>query len=125
MVSQAGLHGHDGSHRTNTFTGGTICVRQPQPRQWWYGHGHVIAGNVTDNGKLVFDLTGNTSYSGVISGTGSLTQAGSGTLLLNGVNTATGATNVNAGILEVGDASHSGAVLNSSVGGIWSVRQEP
>lgn len=41
----------------------------------------------------------NTTYSGVISGTGTLTKAGTGILTLSGVNTFSGAINVNTGTL--------------------------
>ena len=43
-----------------------------------------------------------TTYSGVISGTGGLTKAGTGTMTLSGANTFSGATTVNAGTLDVG-----------------------
>jgi len=43
-----------------------------------------------------------TTFSGVISGTGSLTKSGTGTLTLSGANTYTGATNVNTGSLRLG-----------------------
>ena len=54
----------------------------------------------------------------VISGAGALTQNGSGLLVLNGVNAVSGLTSVNSGILEVGDAAHLGAVLDSHIGGV-------
>ena len=60
-------------------------------------------GGVIDNGTLAFNRTD--AYGGpvanVISGTGSLTVS-AGTLTLGGANTYTGATNVNAGILQLG-----------------------
>ena len=49
-----------------------------------------IAGNVVDNGALVFNRSDALTYGGVISGTGSLTKSGAGTLTLTGDNTYTG-----------------------------------
>lgn len=43
-----------------------------------------------------------TSYTGNLSGAGSLTKIGTGTSTINGVNSYTGATNANQGVLEVG-----------------------
>ena len=50
-----------------------------------------------------------TTYSGALSGGGSLNKAGNGTLTLNGANTYTGGTTVNAGVLAVGNNSALGA----------------
>src|SRR6202042_2721062 len=75
-----------------------------------------IAGNVTDNGALVFDRSDTVTFAGLINGSGALTQAGSGTLILNTNNSAfAGSTNVANGTLEVGDAADPGAILGGNV----------
>ena len=96
---------------SNTYSGGTRI-----------GSGTLQIGNggassfgngaVTDNGSLVFDTSSNVFVTGVLSGTGSLTQSGSGTTDLKGANTFTGPTVVNAGIL-IGDGPNS---TNSALG---------
>ncbi|MBI5771329.1 MAG: autotransporter-associated beta strand repeat-containing protein [Verrucomicrobia bacterium] len=55
-------------------------------------------------GGGTLDTTAGTTltYNGIAAGTGSLTKAGTGTVVLGGVNTYTGATTVNAGTLRLG-----------------------
>lgn len=68
------------------------------------------SGAINTNGGLLSlsPGSGTGTYSGVISGTGGVTKAGSGTLTLSGANTYTGATTVSAGVLKAGVASVSG-----------------
>jgi len=73
---------------------------------------------VNSNGTLGFNRidtpTQGIDFANVISGSGGVTQAGSGsTLVLNGANIYTGATTVNAGTLQVGDGT-SGSLSSSS-----------
>ena len=72
-----------------------------------------IAGDVTDNGSLVFDRSDNVTFSGIVSGSGSLTQAGTGTLSLTGDNTYTGGTTIGAGTLQLGNGGTSGSVIGN------------
>ena len=65
--------------------------------------GTLGAGVITNNGALIFNRTGTLTVGGVISGTGTLEQAGTGTTVLDGVNTYSGATTVSAGTLAVTD----------------------
>ena len=99
----------------NTYTGNTAIAAGSILQVGNGGTTGSIAGNVADDGTLVFDRADNFTYSGVVFGTGALTQVGAGTTLLNGVNTITGVTTVQAGVLEVGDASHASASLAGAV----------
>jgi autotransporter-associated beta strand protein len=58
-----------------------------------------LPGNVADYAALVFADPGSVTYSGVISGYGSLGKSGSGTLTLSGSDTFTGGTRVSRGLL--------------------------
>ncbi len=89
---------------TTTVDGGTLQI----------GSGDTsgsIAGAVTDNGTLAFDLSTTYTFSGVISGSGAVNQIGSGTTILTGDDTYTGATTVSAGTLEL---SETGSIADSS-----------
>ena len=56
-----------------------------------------------------------TTYTGFLSGSGSLTKVGSGTLTLTGYNTYSGGTTVSAGTLQIGNGSTSGTSINGNI----------
>ena len=82
-----------------------------------------IALNVGLGGTVDVETSGDAlAISGVISGSGSLTKTGSGTLILTGVNTYSGSTNVDGGTLELAgpvnvSALSAGATVNINDGG--------
>lgn len=82
-----------------------------------------VAGNVTNNGTLIFDRSNTLVFDGVISGGGTMVKNGAGVLELTANNSYLGATAVNSGTLLVnGDQSaatglttvNSGATLGGS-----------
>jgi len=81
--------------------------------------GSVSTTSITNNGALVFNRSNALTVADVISGTGSLTQMGSGTLTLSGANTYTGPAIVTAGTLKAGSttAFGSNSAVTVSIGG--------
>ena len=102
----------------NTYSGGTTISAAGTTLQVGLGGttGSLGSGNVTINGAgtgyLGFDRSDAITVANAISGTGNLTQQGTGTLTLTGNNTYSGATTLEAGILNVGS---SGALGSSGV----------
>jgi autotransporter-associated beta strand protein len=86
-----------------------------------------LKGAITNNAQVEFAQNGDGTYSGSMSGNGSLTKSGAGGLVMSGTSTYTGVTTVEAGQLKVNGSIassdvtvNSGAVLSGSgtVGGI-------
>ena len=98
---------------TNTYTGGTII----DAGTLVIGDGTTngsITGAVANSGALSFNRSDSITFGGVISGSGSLTQAGSGTLRLSAINTYTGITNISAGTLQLGNNDTTGGIAPAS-----------
>jgi autotransporter-associated beta strand protein len=83
--------------------------------------GDLGTGNITNNGTLIFSQPDDRNIAGSISGTGTLTQQGSGTLTLAANNSYSGATTVSSGTLQIGAGGTTGTlgtgplVANSTV----------
>jgi autotransporter-associated beta strand protein len=85
----------------NTYAGGTLIGSGTLQLGTGGTAGTLGTGPVTNNAALVFNHTDSTTNSAGITGTGSLTHKGAGSLALNGPNTCTGTTTVSAGTLLV------------------------
>lgn len=85
-----------------TITNGTLQIGAG-------GTGGSIAGDIANNGTLVFNRSGSLAYADVISGMGTLEQRGPGTLALSGVNSYTGVTTVSGGTL-----ANSGTIVGAT-----------
>ncbi|MDP1159426.1 autotransporter-associated beta strand repeat-containing protein, partial [Klebsiella variicola] len=70
-------------------------------------------GDVTNNSRFVIDHVGSVVLDGAISGSGSLSQIGSGLTVLGGDNNYTGGTSISAGTLMIGEGGQSGAITGS------------
>jgi autotransporter-associated beta strand protein len=104
VLTLTGANNYSGS---TTIAAGTLQI----------GNGGTtgsIVTNVADNAALVFDRADTVAFAGAISGTGTLAQNGSGTLVLRGANTYRGNTNVNAGTLLVNGSLGTGRVTVAS-----------
>jgi autotransporter-associated beta strand protein len=82
----------------------------------WSSDLQMTLGTTATTSGITFDTTGgNITLSGVLDGDGSLTKAGTGTLLLSGANTYEGDTIVDAGTLELGNAAALGIEADLSL----------
>ena len=86
-----------------TITGGTLQLGSGGPS------GNII-GDVTNDGKLVFDRTGKQTFGGVITGSGSVEQKGFGTTVLTANSTYEGGTTITNGELQLGNGGTSGSI---------------
>ncbi|MEX1180227.1 MAG: autotransporter domain-containing protein, partial [Cucumibacter sp.] len=93
-----------------TISGGTLQI----------GNGGTtgsLAGNIVDDGALVFNRSNNLTYAGVISGGGTLTKSGAGMLTLTGDNIYSGGTTISGGTLQIGSGatgSLAGDIVNDA-----------
>ncbi|MDR3299027.1 MAG: autotransporter outer membrane beta-barrel domain-containing protein, partial [Candidatus Accumulibacter sp.] len=74
-----------------------------------------VTGDIVDNAALIFNRSDDLAYEGVISGSGSMTKLGAGTLTLSGTNTYEGGTTISAGTLQLGGGGETGSVIGNIV----------
>jgi len=113
VLQKLGTGSFELTNAGNTFTGGVVVQ-----------DGDLIASTDTLKGQTVnlqaatstieFDQTADGSFSGAISGFGSLTKTGASRLTLTGANTYSGGTTVSAGTLEGTATSLQGAIVNNA-----------
>lgn len=98
----------------NTYTGGTTIAAGSGTLQ--LGNGGAsgsIVGNVVNDGLLTIDRADTSTLPGTISGSGALSQRGTGTTILTADNTYTGGTSIAAGTLQLGNGGGSGSLLGN------------
>ncbi len=91
---------------TTTITAGTLQIGNA-------GTTGSIAGNIADNTSLTFNRSDSLTFAGVISGIGTMTKLGAGTLTLTAANSFTGDTTISAGTLQLGNNTPAGSVLGN------------
>jgi autotransporter-associated beta strand protein len=94
------------------YTGGTTISAGTLQLGSGGASGSII-GNVVDNGTFAINRSDTYTFGGVISGTGSVVQIGSGTTVLTGNNSYGGGTGINAGVLAVAADTNLGATSGS------------
>ena len=85
----------------NTYTGGTI-ISAGRLQLGNGGTSGSITGNVVNNGTFAVNRSDAYVFGGVISGTGTFQQNGTGTTTLTAANTYAGGTTFNSGVASVG-----------------------
>jgi fibronectin-binding autotransporter adhesin len=79
-------------------------------------NGAISGLYITNNGALVVDRSDTLNLSSAISGTGSLTVNGSGTVILSASNSYSGTTTLSSGTLEIDGTQAGAGTLTTSVG---------
>ncbi|MCX6873031.1 MAG: autotransporter-associated beta strand repeat-containing protein [Verrucomicrobia bacterium] len=103
---------------TNSYSGTTIITGGTlQFGDGASGQDGAVAGNISNGGALAWNLFGNQTFSGVISGTGSLDKSGDGTLTLSSATSSyTGNITISGGKLLATGSTGGGNPTGGSLG---------
>ncbi|HKR76871.1 MAG TPA: autotransporter-associated beta strand repeat-containing protein, partial [Rhodanobacter sp.] len=93
----------------NSYSGGTTISAGTLQ-----GDATSLQGNIADNASLIFDQGADGTFAGIVSGSGSLTKLGAGTLTLSGANTYSGGTTISAGALQGDTTSLQGNITDNA-----------
>ena len=95
---------------TNTYSGDTTISNGRLQVGNGGATGTMGSGNIFNNSILIINRNNTFTLPGNVSGTGSLTQAGTGTTILEATNNYTGGTTISAGTLQVGSGGATGTI---------------
>lgn len=98
----------------NTYTGGSSVLAGTLQVGMGGTSGSVV-GDINNQAQLIFNRSDDYLFSGVISGTGAVTQQGPGRLILTGHHTYTGGTRISGGSLQLGNGGASGGLTGNVV----------
>jgi autotransporter-associated beta strand protein len=117
VISGAAYTLSDGITNNSTVTQ-TInaAVTLTSAQAWNAATGNLVYGGNIDNGGFLLTVSGssNTTISGVLSGSGGLSNTGTGTVTLQGGNTYTGSTNISAGVLNIRNNASLGTIAGGT-----------
>ena len=98
----------------NTYSGGTL-ISAGLLQLGAGGTTGAIVGNVVNNAAFAINRSNNFTFAGVISGTGTFQQLGTGMTTFTGDNTYTGGTTITAGTLRLGNNGITGSILGDVI----------
>ncbi len=75
--------------------------------------GAIITPAIDNRGRIVANFTDTLTLAATVFGAGTLSKAGSGTLILTGSNTYTGGTTITGGTLQLGNGGTSGSIVGN------------
>ena len=94
---------------TNDFSGGVTISSGGVQLGNDDAMGNLPAGNVTNNGTLIFDRTDDSTFNSAILGHGGVVQNGTGTTIFSVTNTYSGGTTISNGTLQLNAGTAAGA----------------